>query len=260
VSDLTGIPDLFARIKPTLRGLVPFKKTPKEVTELKPWARFVVTLWVLTVIPVLLYLFGMMVLSAPRILATGWDSLFLLKGKLSSQMSDGSIAEAAISGIQMVFIVLPVLGMGVTFARVSKRVVTGFWNFTSGHPFGRVALGSLGLAAVAAAAYLLIPNGEYKPIQPGEDWTFADSVTAASEATTGRPALTVEQEEDLNARFFNETGEDPLAPSEDPSTDPTSGEDPAGEPPGGAPVEESTPEPTPTPEETAATPEATPTI
>ena len=65
VSDLTGIPDLFARIKPTLRSLVPFTKNPTEVSELKPWARAVVTIWVLTVIPILLYLFGMMILSAP---------------------------------------------------------------------------------------------------------------------------------------------------------------------------------------------------
>src|SRR5919199_3164801 len=54
VSDLTGVPDLFARIRPILQSLVPGKRPDAGVTALKPWVRVVVTAWVLTVIPVLL--------------------------------------------------------------------------------------------------------------------------------------------------------------------------------------------------------------
>src|SRR5436305_1413662 len=39
VSDLTGVPDMFARIKPTLKSLSPTTETPGEVTVLKPWVR-----------------------------------------------------------------------------------------------------------------------------------------------------------------------------------------------------------------------------
>ena len=200
-------------------------------------------------------------------LATGWDSLFIQKGKFSEQMSGGEIAQAAVSGLQMLFIVLPVLGMGVTLSRVAKRTVVGFWNFTSGHPFRRVALGAAGVAVVAAAAFLLLPNGEYKPIQPGEDWTFSDSVDAASEVSTGRPGLTEETESELDARFFHETGEDPLAsddssPDEPGSTTEEGATDPStdDEAPAEEPVEEEEAvEPTPTPEQTTVTPEPTPT-
>src|SRR3954465_2198615 len=40
VSDLTGVPDMFARIKPTLTSVfLPWRKTSDRVTELKPWVR-----------------------------------------------------------------------------------------------------------------------------------------------------------------------------------------------------------------------------
>ncbi|MEA2434272.1 MAG: putative peptide zinc metalloprotease protein [Actinomycetota bacterium] len=263
ISDLTGIPDLFARIRPTLAGMIPFKKSPKEVTELKPWARIVVTVWVLSVVPVLFYLFGMMILSAPRVLATAWDSFFIQKSNVAKDLDGGSTAQAAVHGLQVAFIVLPVLGMSVTFTRVTKRIATGFWNFTKGHPFRRVALGAVGLTAIAGVAYLLIPNGEYKPIQPGEDWTFANSIEAASDVTSGRPALTEDRETELNARFFSDTGEDPLTAEEESTATDTSdtSDQPAvvPAPDGTPPADESTPEPTPTPEETAVTPEPTPT-
>src|SRR2546421_3605008 len=74
VSDLTGVPDMFARIRPTLASLLPWKRTSERVTELKPWVRGVVTAYVFTVVPLLLLMFGLMLINAPRIISTAWDS------------------------------------------------------------------------------------------------------------------------------------------------------------------------------------------
>ena len=60
-----------------------------------------------------------------------------------------------------------------------------------------VAEGVLGVAAVAGATWILWPNGEYKPIQPGERWTLAESVQAASEISSGRPSLSEARETEL---------------------------------------------------------------
>src|SRR5437764_9572757 len=60
VSDLTGVPDMFARIRPTLASMLPWKRTSDRVTELKPWVRVVVTAYVFTVVPLLLGMFGLM--------------------------------------------------------------------------------------------------------------------------------------------------------------------------------------------------------
>ena len=46
LADVTGVPDLFQRIKPTLLGVLPWRWKHPESTVLKPWARAVVTLWV----------------------------------------------------------------------------------------------------------------------------------------------------------------------------------------------------------------------
>ena len=54
LADLTGVPDLYQRIGPTLLGLLPGRWRDPEATVLKPWARAVVTAWVLVVVPLLL--------------------------------------------------------------------------------------------------------------------------------------------------------------------------------------------------------------
>ena len=209
ISDLTGIPDLFSRIKPTLKGVAPWKDTPDEVTELKTWARVVVTTWVLLVIPILLYFFGMMVLSAPRVLATGLDSLLIQWDKVQTAFDGGEIAKASVGGLQAAMIVLPTTGMFVSFSRIGKRMVTGFWNSTSERPVMRGSLGLVGAAALVAAVFVLIPNGEYRPIQPNEAWTFTEGLEAASDFTSGRPSLSEEREQDLGgAPSLRETGGD----------------------------------------------------
>ena len=53
LADLTGVPDLFPRIGPTLLSLWPTRWRDPKAAELKPWARAVITLWVLAVVPLL---------------------------------------------------------------------------------------------------------------------------------------------------------------------------------------------------------------
>lgn len=257
ISDITGIPDLFRRIKPTIKGIAPWKETPHAVTELKPWARAVVTLWVVSVVPLLLYLFGMMVLSAPRVLATGWDSLFLQRDKVVTAFDDGAIAAAGVAGIQAAMIVLPATGMFVSFGRVVKRIVSGVVETTAGHPVVRTSLAATGAAAVAVAGYVLIPNGEYKPIQPHEKWTLPEGLRAASGVAGGRPSLTEEYEKELGgAPPMRDSGRE-FDPSYDTGDDEqgTGGDSSGGEKeaPGGADATESPDteaEPTPTAEST----------
>src|SRR3954464_16005375 len=53
LADVTGVPDLFHRIGPTLRSFLPRRWRRPESRELKLWARAVVTIWTLIVVPVL---------------------------------------------------------------------------------------------------------------------------------------------------------------------------------------------------------------
>ena len=75
LADITGVPDLYHRIKPTLLGLLPGRRTSAEASVLRPWARAVVTAWVLIVVPVLLATTVLMVLALPRLIGTAVASL-----------------------------------------------------------------------------------------------------------------------------------------------------------------------------------------
>src|SRR5207244_5583915 len=77
ISDLTGVPDMFQRIKPVLKSLIPFAGAEDSVKELKAWARAAVTVYVLLLVPLLMGFFGLTVMNMPRIIATAYDSFML---------------------------------------------------------------------------------------------------------------------------------------------------------------------------------------
>jgi len=197
MADSTGVPDLFGRIKPALSSLIPNRETPRKVSELKPWVRKVVTVWVLLVVPVLIGLFTMLVISAPRILATTWDSFFVQRARISQALAGGDPARAAVGGIQTLMLILPVGGMTVTAYNVGKRALKGFANLYSKRPAWGMGLGMAGLAALVFAGYVMWPSGEYRPIQPEERWNLSEAVEAVRATGTGRPSLTEEREREL---------------------------------------------------------------
>jgi putative peptide zinc metalloprotease protein len=202
VSDMTGVPDMFARIKPTLKSLMPWKETPDTVTELKPWVRVATTIYVLTVIPVLIFLMGMMAINAPRIFATAWDSFFVQYHKVRHDFSGGSAFAGAFGIFQMLVLALPVLGIVVTFSRLGQRIAVGSWRKTEGRPAGRAGLVLATAAAAVFVGYIWWPNGDYRPIQPGERGTLAGAVDQFGAISTGRPGLTAERAQQLGGAPF----------------------------------------------------------
>ncbi len=197
LSDLVGVPDLFARIKPTLRGLVPWKRTGDKAQVLKPWVRVVVCLWVLTVVPLLLFSLLMAVISAPRLVATSWDSLGLEWRVVNKAFGGGQWADAGVGVLGLIAITLPVAGTGYSLLRFGRRGGTWAWTSAGNVRFGRPGLALATLVVAAGAAYTLWPNGEYRPIQPGERGTVAEAFKAVSAIPSGRPALTAQRQDDL---------------------------------------------------------------
>jgi putative peptide zinc metalloprotease protein len=197
VSDLTGVPDMFARIKPTLASFIPWTKTSERVTELKPWVRGAVTAYVLTVVPLLLFMFTMMLINAPRIFSTAYDSFFAQYHKVQHAFNGGSALHGVIGILQMLILILPAIGIVATFWMLMKRVTKGVWSHTEQQPAARGAY-MLGTAAVAALlGYIWWPNGEYRPIQPGERGTVQGAIQQLSAVPSGRPALTEKRVKEL---------------------------------------------------------------
>ena len=211
LSDLTGVPDMFARIKPTLRSAVPGRENEPEVDALKPWVRRVTLAWVLFLIPVLLFVFGMLVFNAPRMIATAWDSL----GVQLDRIGEGGTLNVLGGTVQALALVLPLAGATYTVTRVVGRVGDGAWSWSAGAPLRRALVVASSAAIAGISAYVLLPNGEYKPIQPGERGTVLAGVRQLSAVPTGRPALTEERESELGGAPTVRSGKAPLPAEQD---------------------------------------------
>ncbi|TWH70469.1 hypothetical protein [Micromonospora olivasterospora] len=180
LADLTGVPDLYARIKPTLLGLLPTRWGRAESRVLRPWARVVVTLWVLTVVPLLLLSLVLVVTALPRVAATAWQSLHQHALLLGTHWAAGDAARVGVGLLSILAICLPLLGTAYLLVRLVRRTVTAVCRGTAGRPGRRAAALVAGAALVAALAWVWWPDGtRYQPIQRYERGTVADALPAA---------------------------------------------------------------------------------
>ncbi|MET1085700.1 MAG: hypothetical protein ABWY04_01040 [Arthrobacter sp.] len=197
LADATGVPDLFQRIKPVLLGLLPWRWGRPENKILKPWARAVVTLWVLVTVPLLLFSLAMMVISLPRLLATAWASAAKQQAMLGASLTDGDLAGAAVRALAIAAVALPTLGMLYILLRLLRQLVTGLWQKTRGKLVQRTAAMAAVAALLAGLAWAWWPDGgTYRPVQPYERGTLADATdsllpSAGTALRTGGSGRTV---------------------------------------------------------------------
>jgi putative peptide zinc metalloprotease protein len=177
LADLTGVPDLYQRIRPTLVGLLPGHWNDPESRVLKPWARAVVTGWVVVVVPVLLLCLVTMVLTFPRVAGTAWASLRDQTDLLGVQVGEGDVAAVLVRVLSIVAIGLPVVSIAYIVGRIVRRVVATTWQRTDGRPVQRAAAGIVAAALVAGVAWAWWPaDGTYRPIQAYERGSLRDAV------------------------------------------------------------------------------------
>ncbi|UTT68774.1 hypothetical protein NMQ03_16325 [Arthrobacter sp. DNA4] len=186
LADATGVPDLFQRIKPTLLGILPWRWGNPESKALKPWARAVVTIWVLVTVPVLLFSMVMMVLSLPRLLATGWASVGKQQEALAASLSAGDVLGVTVRALAIIVVAVPVLGVVYIVVRLLRQLVTGLWQKTRGKVAQRiVAMGAVGVLLAGLAWAWWPDGGTYRPVQAYERGTLSDATRAILPARDG---------------------------------------------------------------------------
>ncbi|MGH3907680.1 MAG: hypothetical protein ACRDTE_26395 [Pseudonocardiaceae bacterium] len=125
LSDLIGVPDLFSRMGPVLRSMFRRRESHPRVQELKPWVRRVVTLWVILVIPALVYFLLPFIILAPKILPVVWDALVHRGPVVADAAQTGQLASATLGVIQMFLLVLPWAAVTLILGMMGHRLVRG---------------------------------------------------------------------------------------------------------------------------------------
>lgn len=153
MSDLVGIPDLFKYIGPILRHKILRRPPEPRLRELKPWPQTVVTLWVLLVLPALVLQLGVVVLRLPDMLAQAWNTAGGLIGSAASPLG------IAASVLQMLFLLLPIIGVGLvlwSLVRTVVRLAANKMHTAGGLPTPSAVLwGALHMLLALTVAYLL---------------------------------------------------------------------------------------------------------
>ena len=171
VADLTGVPDLFARMGPIIRGLLFWRQPDPRVTILKRWVRFAVTAWVLIVVPLLVMELLIVLIHLPRILGTAWSSADHLGRATGRAFGRGDGLGGVSDILQIVVLAIPITGMVLAIQQLFRKGSIWLWRATRHHPVRR-GFALAGMAAFVALLLLAwIPGRNYRPIQPGERGT-----------------------------------------------------------------------------------------
>ena len=101
LSDLIGVPDLFARVAPIVKSVLPRGRRDPRVTGLRRRARIVVTGWVLCVIPLLMFGLGYMVLRLPAVDRALWNAASLQAHVMTSAAAGHHYAMAAVDAVDI---------------------------------------------------------------------------------------------------------------------------------------------------------------
>jgi putative peptide zinc metalloprotease protein len=198
ISDLTGVPDILLRMRSILLSVLPWRKPDDRVTELKRWVRFVVTGYLLILVPAIGFMFLTMLIHAPRVFGTGWDSFWVQYDRVGPAFDQGHTSAALLAMFQMGVLVLPAAGLVYTATRVVHQAGTAGWSWSAGSAPRRAALAVATAGTIAAIAFLWWPDqGSYKPIQPMERGTLAGAIKAVEDVPSGRPALTEQRQMEL---------------------------------------------------------------
>ena len=169
LADLTGVPDLYHRIKPTLLGLMPHRWFRPENRVLKPWARAVITAWVLITIPMLAFMLLALVTAVPRLLGTAWAAVQQNAGGVPAAWRHGGLVDASAQVLQVMAVVLPVMAGLLIMGRISSRWFRGLARWSRGSVLRRATASTLSAVVLTSlfVAWWPLP-GTYRPIQPGE--------------------------------------------------------------------------------------------
>ncbi len=162
LSDLVGVPDLFARVMPIVKSALPGGRRDPRVAGLRRSARIAVTGWVLCVIPLLLFSMGYLMLYLPGVDRALSRSARMQAHLMSAAVIGHDYAAAAVDAIGAVLVILPGAGSLYIAARLARQVATLGRRWSARRPARRLLAAAVGLAVMAALAAFWTVQGQFR--------------------------------------------------------------------------------------------------
>jgi putative peptide zinc metalloprotease protein len=162
LSDLVGVPDLFARVVPILKSALPAGRRDPRVTGLRRAARIVVTGWVACVIPLLTFTIGYLLLYLPQVNRALWRSVSLQVHLTSAAAAGHRYAVAAVDAIGIALLALALAGSLYIVTGLARRAAAAGLRWSAGRPVRRLLVAVAGLACVAGLAAFWIMGGQFR--------------------------------------------------------------------------------------------------
>ena len=155
VSDLVGVPNLFAYMGPVLLRITrrgdenARRRAEAKLANLKPWARRVITGWVCLTAPILLINAAVLLLLGPRIAGAAWGSAQLQLHDIARAHGDGDVTGLLNGLLSVALLAMPLAGTALIVAMMAKRLVKATTRWWRVRPLGTASVVS-GLAVVLA--------------------------------------------------------------------------------------------------------------
>lgn len=142
LSDLIGVPDLFGRIGPVLSSLPPGRPTHPRAAQLRPYARAVVTGWVLVVVPLLVGGLVLVTVRLPALLETTWRAIDADWATLQSAGRTGSASGVLLAAVAILLLALPMIGLMLLYQSLARTGVRAARSLVRRHHQGGPAVPS----------------------------------------------------------------------------------------------------------------------
>jgi putative peptide zinc metalloprotease protein len=162
LSDLVGVPDLFARVAPILRNAVSRGPKDPRITGLRRRARIVVTGWVLCVIPLLTFSIGYLLLYLPQISRALWRSASRQAHLASAAVAGHGYALAVVDALGVVLLILSLAGSLYIVTGLARRLAAAGLRWSAGHRARRLLVAVAGLACVTMLAAFWSGQGQFR--------------------------------------------------------------------------------------------------
>jgi len=162
LSDLVGVPDLFARVAPILRSAVSRGPRDPRVTGLRRGARITVTAWILCVVPLLTLSMGYFLLHYPRINRALWHSGSQQAHLMSAAVAGHRYTMAAVDTVSIALLTLSLAGSVYIMIGLARRLTTVGRRWSAGRPGRRLLVALAGLACLTALATFWTAQGQFR--------------------------------------------------------------------------------------------------